>query len=140
MESHVTVEVMNKSLVKTAMEVMNTCKAEAENRVSLLLGEVGGDLNIGGKVKQGAKSSLNCANKTDINAAMKSALANAMKANSVAQTPSLLEGSLSIYSQSETNQKLINETVMETDLNVVNDACKIRPTCSRRSPKRCARC
>jgi hypothetical protein len=121
-KSSVTVEVMNKSLVETAMQVMNACQAEAKNAILLRVGNVGGDLNLGGKdsaVTQTAKSRLNCTNKTDIDSAMKSALESAMKANSSAQSNSILEGSLSIFSQSDTNQKLVNETIMETNLDVV---------------------
>ena len=127
-KSSVTVDVMNKAITNSAMQVVNTCAASASNEFSIKVGKVAGDVVFGNEdpkkrasIKQVAETSLNCNNNTDLEAAMKSAMENNMKAQSSAQQQSLFEGSMSIYTESETNQKLRNETIMNTDLSAIQD-------------------
>lgn len=122
------VEVMNTAITNSAMEVVNTCQVSAANKVEFDVGRVDGDVVFGSpdpdkrtSLKQTAESTMNCENNVDLEAAMKSAMENNLKAQSSAQQQSLFEGSMSIYTESETNQKLRNETIMNTDLSAIQD-------------------
>lgn len=132
--SSVSVDVANTALTETAISVTNACRAKAMNEYTFKFGNVKGDFIVGNEdaskaalLTQMADSSLNCKNKTDIEAAMKSAMESSLKAQAEAQQQSIFEGSMSIYTESRTNMRARNKSIMRANLDVLQD-CTAKST------------
>jgi len=115
-KSSTLVETVNKSMTDVLIKVSKTCASSANNVIGVNVDSVAGDFIVGGNQTQTAASSINCNQKSDLSAAIKSEMMNAIKASSAIQNPSIFEGSIGIYTESKTSTKTVNETIM--NLNV----------------------
>jgi hypothetical protein len=109
--SSVTATVTNKVMTNAIINISKTCAAESVNAVSIRADKVAGSVNIGGRVTQTARATLNCDQRSDIKAAIRSEMGSAMATEAKAQTPSLFEGSTGLFTGSSNKTNVINETV-----------------------------
>lgn len=121
------VEALNEVVTNSVMKVMKTCSAKSHNTISMDVGTVGGDLNIGSsdpanraKMKQYAKSSINCTQTTDLQSAIKSEIKNGIQAEASTSGKTWMEPPGN--TKSEVATKVTNRDVTNWDVSDVQ-AC-----------------
>lgn len=115
-KSSTLVETVNTSMTDVIISMSKTCASASGNLISVDVGSVAGDVVISGKQTQTATSSIDCDQKSDLSAAIKSEMMNAIRASSAIQNPSIFEGSIGIYTESKTRTKTVNETIMNMNI------------------------
>lgn len=104
-----TSKTINKTLTETIIDLSKRCGAEAANVLSLKADNVGGSVNIGGKVKQEATTQINCEQRSDIVSAIQSQMATKMASEAVAK------GGFTSTTARVRNE-VVNEVINKTDV------------------------
>jgi hypothetical protein len=117
--TQVFVDTLNEAITTSVINVAKTCSAVANNRVSIRVKRVGGNVTIGGEVSQEARSDLKCEQSSDIQAALKSELVSAVKAEAKSTDMSWLSGDFGIFSNTQAFIDTTNRSIMNSDINDV---------------------
>jgi hypothetical protein len=124
----VNVKTINEAMAQSVINVSKTCSAIANNRVSIRVGKVDGDVYIGGSVTQKAESNLRCEQSSDIQASLKSEMLNNIKASAAATDMNWATGDFAFETNVRVDMLTMNKTIMTSDVsdamecyNIAND-------------------
>jgi hypothetical protein len=115
----VNTNILNEFLTETIVKLSKTCAAKALNKIDINVGNVAGDVTIGGEIKQTAASELKCDQKSDLQSAIKSEMANIIKQSATSKDSSIVTGDAGLYSETTANNNTTNRSIMTTSLDDV---------------------
>lgn len=103
-------------MTTTIMNISKTCAAKALNKIDMSVGYVGGDVNMEGKVTQKAEADMKCEQSNDLQAAIRSEMANTIKQSAMTTDNNIFTGDLGIFSNTVVNNYTMNKTIISSDL------------------------
>ena len=115
-KSTVDVQVLNTAVASAIVNVSKSCAAEAKNSAGNSAVAVAGNVNVSGNIKQTANASSSyCQQADNVAAAIKSEMANAIKAKSSIQDNNIFSGDLGIFSEALTKSRTENQSILTMD-------------------------
>ena len=111
--------ILNEFITETIVNVSKTCAAKALNKLELGADTVGGNVVIGGEIRQTAAADLKCDQSSDLASAIKSELANTIKQSATSTDNSIITGDLGFYSETTANNNTVNRNIMKTSVDDV---------------------